>query len=746
MSLKRTFQIAGIVGFLAWVAAGRPLPDFPRATADDRVTGSIVARPPGQSPFAVADAASPPAAAAPVAPPVALPSAGAAPQLGVSGPAPTAVPDVDDSALRYFARHGDQRRLDAEMARLRALYPGWQPPKNLLEPEKIGDPALDNMWKLYSAGRYADVRSAIATRMGAEPSWRPPKALTDLLDQGEARLRMTNASDAKQWQTVISLAAQTPDLLTCQNVDLLWRLAEAFAGTQKLQRARDAYTYVLTNCDNPQERLATVQKAMALLGDADLDPLLKFQRGNEFAPVLDDLTRRRVGKAAADPKLTASPEDLARVEALANENTLPGDPLVLGWYYYRHDDAAKALPWFKLSSDRQASPKAAEGYTLTLNALGRLADAEDFGYAWIGKGEDNLTAYLDVVTRLLGVRPPVRIDAPVIRRITEVIARERNAAAAEQLGWYAYNVGQAKTAAHWFQAILEWQAGYEPAAYGLAVTLLRLNDKAGAGQVIRGWQDRSARIGALLKRRQSERDFSVATVAADEPPAAPTAVDPTTDMATGSTSAAARGDAGDGEAGTDDAGYPAGPARGRYGADAGVTAGRATSCQVSIPVQSLSPERALARGWCLMDHNRPVEAAAAFAVAAQSPLPRTRADAAYGETLADLRSEVTDRAAVSAAQAPQSEKRSVEMTIALLAQQATAAYTDGRYAETIILLNERTRYTPETNDLLVLKGFSYMKLGQLADAKRIFTAVAATGFHDGFKGLAAVEALENPAR
>jgi hypothetical protein len=119
-----------------------------------------------------------------------------------------------------------------------------------------------------------------------------------------------------------------------------------------------------------------------------------------------------------------------------------------------------------------------------------------------------------------------------------------------------------------------------------------------------------------------------------------------------------------------------------------------------------------------MDRNRPVEAAAAFAVAAQSPLPRTRADAAYGETLADLRSEVTDRAAVSAAQEPQSEKRSVEMTIALLAQQATAAYTDGRYAETIILLNERARYTPETNDLLVLKGFSYMKLGQLASRRQ----------------------------
>jgi hypothetical protein len=743
MSLKKTLQIAGVAGFAVWIAAGRPLPDFKGATADDMVTGSISEAPQGQSAFAVADADAPSVAAGPAPPAVSLPSSPSAPPLAVSGPATAPAgppPVVDDSALRYFARHGDQRRLNAEMARLRALYPTWQPPKNLLEPEKTTDPELDNMWKLYSAGRYADVRGAIAARMGAEPSWRPPKALTDLLDQAEARLRMTNASDAKQWATVISVAAQTPDPLTCRNVDLLWRLAEAFVGAQKVQRARDAYAYILTSCDAPQERLATLQKAMALLGDADLEALLKYQRGNEFAPVLDDLTRRRVGKAAEDPKLSATPEDLARIEALAKGSTAPGDPLVLGWYYYRHGDPEKALGWFKMSSDREASPKAAEGYTLALGAVGRLADGEDFGYAWIGKGQDNLKAYLAVVTRLLGADPPIRLEEPVMRRITEVVAREHNVPAGEQLGWYAYNVGQTKVAAKWFQTVLEWQAGYEPAAYGLAVALLRLNDKADAGQVIRAWQDRSARIAGLVKRRQSERELRTLTAtAADIAPAAAPPAERTTDAATPAPPAPAGEDAG---AGT--GGYVGSETPRSYASGHEAESGRSFTCQASIPVQALPPERALQRGWCLMDRNRPVEAAAAFAAAAASPSPRIRADAAYGQTLADLRSEVTDRAAASAAQEPQSEKRSVEMTVGLLAQQATAAYADGHYAETIILLNERARYTPEPNDLLVLKAYSYLKLRQFADAKRIFKAVAATGFHDGVKGLAVIEELEHP--
>ncbi|HVH49773.1 MAG TPA: hypothetical protein VM760_07840, partial [Sphingomicrobium sp.] len=41
-------------------------------------------------------------------------------------------PVVDESALRYFAARGDTARLNAEIARLRTLYPTWTPPENPL--------------------------------------------------------------------------------------------------------------------------------------------------------------------------------------------------------------------------------------------------------------------------------------------------------------------------------------------------------------------------------------------------------------------------------------------------------------------------------------------------------------------------------------------------------------------------------------------------------------------------------------
>ena len=49
--------------------------------------------------------------------------------IGQSDPAtPPTQPKVDESALRYFARKGDTARLQAEISRLRALYPDWTPP------------------------------------------------------------------------------------------------------------------------------------------------------------------------------------------------------------------------------------------------------------------------------------------------------------------------------------------------------------------------------------------------------------------------------------------------------------------------------------------------------------------------------------------------------------------------------------------------------------------------------------------
>ena len=352
----------------------------------------------------------------------------ASPQAG--SPQGQTRPPVDESALRYFASQGDTRRVDAEIARLRALYPEWTPPTDLSQMSGSGipatDPAVDALWQLYAESKIAEIRAAIAERQAADPQWKPPAELLTALDQSEARRRLTNASDSSQWRTVLAVATETPSLLTCANVDVLWRVAEAFAKTNQLPRARDVYTYTLTNCANPTERLGTLQKAVSLLPEPQVAELLKFERKtgetpDDFSSIREELARRRVERASADGKTTATPEDLAIVERLAENPADSGNALILGYYNYHRKNAEKALEWFKLALDRNAGPKAAEGYALTLRDLNRFVEAEAFAFDWRDKAKENMQVYLDVATALLSQDPPPRLEPAVIARVIPAV-------------------------------------------------------------------------------------------------------------------------------------------------------------------------------------------------------------------------------------------------------------------------------------------------------------------------------------
>ncbi len=162
-------------------------------------------------------------------------------------------------------------------------------------------------------------------------------------------------------------------------------------------------------------------------------------------------------------------------------------------------------------------------------------------------------------------------------------------------------------------------------------------------------------------------------------------------------------------------------------------------CIAPRPIRSLSAAAALALGWCLIEANRPLQAVPAFDQALEMGDPGTRQQAAYGKTLAYLRKDLTADASVAATDAPQSRQRNAEVGAVILEQRALAAFRDGRYVESILALEDRTRLAPEQNDVLVLRGYSYLRLGRYDDAERVFRAVQRAGLvAEGGAGLTAV--------
>lgn len=634
-------------------------------------------------------------------------------------------PVVDESALRYFAAQGDTRRMEAELARLRALYPEWKPPADLTAPAQTGDPELERFWKLFSEGKVGEVRAAIAQRSANDANWHAPADLVARLDAAEAAQRLVNASNARQWEQVIRIGTETPALLTCANVDALWRVAEAFVQTGKPERARDAYAYVLGNCTTPAERIGTMQKALATLPDALTDTLLALEKQTEFSSIRDETARRRIGRAAEDPKLTVSADDIRRVEALATAATTPDDAILLGFYALRHNDPVKAEALFQTALQRKGGAKAAEGAVLALAANRKYLEAEALGAQWLEAGAANRKAYLDAVTALITQEPAPKLDRTIVERIAKTVGTDRYAPGAAGLGWYAYNSGQVSPAETWFETALSWDRGYEPAAYGLALTRQRLRDQAGLRTIVSQWGPRSDRIASLLDPRraraaaaQEERRDDLAVPAApivrEREPIEPAPNRPLR-------SRAAR------QAPPDD--IVAEPVRRRQAATPA-----AGSCG-----NGQSGAAALQRGWCLLNLKRPAAAAEAFEAAMRSSSGQVAADAAMGKTYAKLQQGLTAEANVAAAQTnpPPAQRR--ELSALLLSERFYSQYDVKDYNGALVTLSERARLAPETTDLMMMRGWSYFHLGRYSDASRVFTALyRSNGSPQALAGLTAI--------
>jgi cellulose synthase operon protein C len=644
-----------------------------------------------------------------------------------SSSAKPGAPPVDETALRYFARQGDTRRLNAEIARLRSLYSDWTPPEDPLKGPAVADPQLDHLWSLYAQGQFAEARAAMAERQGADPKWLPPKDLTDQLDLADARSRLVNASNAKQYETVIQIASSTPNLRTCGDVDVLWRTAEAFAATDRKSRAADAYRYILTTCTNKQERAATMQRAAVVLPRSDLDKLLALARtgpdGDDLQTLHEYVARGSVAEAGSQPNAKANADDIALLEKAAEQGSTSLDPLLLGWYWLRHGDTAKAQHWFQTSYERENAAESAEGLALTLIQLKKPAEAEAALAQWRDANDAAGKAYLSAAAGLLSGQPPPTIAPDVLSRIVDAVVKRRDASTAQLLGWYSHAFRQDDTAARWFTMGLAWKPDDEPSAYGLAVADVSLNRRPALLALERTWKSRSLRIAALIDPAAAR-----ALAAGSQPTQAATAAsDPTRQAAA---------------APLPGSGPPNGPQSAPVAQSAKAPADFVAIAEPATA--STAKTQGLPEAWRLLQLNRPAEAAAAFSGSLAKASSKGRGDAAYGLALADLQLGLLGEADNAAQLTPPRDGRTQQLRISILREKILQAYAAGRYRDTVNGLDTMSAMAPESVDLMTVRGWSYFHLQRYEEAQRVFEALAAAGHEGATRALYIVNDTTSP--
>ena len=388
---------------------------------------------------------------------------------------------VDDGALRYYAASKDLKRLGAEMRRLKMLYPDWQPPKDLFSP--VANVNEQPLWDIYKTGNYAAVRARIAQMQSSNPKWQPSDDLVQKLQLGETRSLIYRAYAQRRWQEVISTAQADPTILVCSDMQVLWDVGESFAQTRNYAQSFELYKYVLTTCDDPSMRLATVQKASLQLPPQGTRSLIAYGRvmadgTSEFENIGFDGIRRQIGEVIQQGDVSSAPadEDLKRFVDYVQRSGSASDAGLIGWFFYAQEDWQMANSWFIQAAQYDRSAKNLEGVILSLRNMDRPEDALKVARRYIKTSPEIAKQYVEIVSEsLTSEKPAFALKDKQFDDFEKVVTAQKSPLGAQALGWKYLNDGDKDKAKDWFTQSVDWQPT-EGGVVGLAVLASRSKD------------------------------------------------------------------------------------------------------------------------------------------------------------------------------------------------------------------------------------------------------------------------------
>ncbi len=582
----------------------------------------------------------------------------AAPNAGDTDPT-RPIARVDESALRYYASQHATSRVEAEIRRLRALYPGWEPPADLYKPGAGDEQAL---WDLYGKNRIDDLKLEIERRAARQPGWRPSPDMVEKLRRKELRNELVAASDRADWSAVLALVERDPILVGPTDLDVMWRLAEARARTGNEPGAIEIYRAALAGARDVAERQGTVRKALAVLGSDRTAPLLAEERTGpdgkgEFEPVRLDLARARLGEwLRPDARGTLPEADLARLTPIAGAATgVAGDATLLGWVEHKRGNAAAASRWFATALAR-GDAKAALGAVLSAEAGGRHEEAIDLAMTH-GDDAEVGALFLDLVAGDLTRPHPPALAAPRLARYAALAEKLESGDAAQALAWYALAARQNDAARAWFVKAMAWRPSAKTAE-GHLIAVRALGDRAALEKLTADYRGRFPDLPSLEKLARPEARTASA------------------------------------------------PAR--------------RSCRDLLATRPTAGADVLATGWCLLDAKRNEEAALAFEAARRGVDGRAAGEAAYGQALAHLRSGRSEDAARIAAAGGLPPERREEIGRIVLAQQAIALFERSEWSATLATLDRRRAHVAEPRDLMTMRAWALYHLGRRSESFDLF--------------------------
>lgn len=602
-------------------------------------------------------------------------------------------PDVH--ALRYYAKLGETERFQLELERLRRLYPGFQPPANLLA-DDVG--YEQELWDLFGEGRFEELAARIEEIKKLDTSWTPSDELARELNRRTMRSQLLDAYRDFDTEVVKRLANENPLLINPEDPEVVWAVAEIFAMEQDIEAAIRAFTFAVTTGQSVDVKTGALQKvAQHLPTDkaTELYNLAKVQYADEQIDEALDIGFARGLVIRSNQFGVGFPADYIAIINLYMQQAMANgwidDIEVLSWTLYNQKQYLPALALFQKSLEIKPEPKTVEGVLLSLKHLDRLPEARPIASQWRTASNDIALLYLNIWAPTLLADKPSALDAQFLQTFAMTTNEVSSGEGAEALGWYAYNVKQFAAADAWFTKAMEWEIT-ETAVLGRMLTAAAVKNRALFDQIKGAYMLTYPDLGKHLY----EPVYAMARKSA-----------PSRRSSTRSETLS-------------------------NAITAAYEAKNFTRClQLSdrqIAAGRVGPRDYQMRGWCLMQLQRPAEAQEAFTMAVESDSGnnKDRKASAYGASLAALQSGRTDAAfdIASTNRMEDGQRRVINKEI--LTQRAIAAFRNEDYRSSLYSLNELRKIASEPRDLADLRGWSLYYLGDYRGAANVFEAINAT--------------------
>lgn len=639
--------------------------------------------------------------------PIGLPQAAAKPQSQQAATGSVLDP-VQTAALYYYAKERRIDRVEAEIARLQTLHPGFVPPQDLYIAADRIVPDETNLWDMFAADDFTGIDAEIIRRKAEEPAWEPTLDFQTKLARKKLRVHMRELTEARDWLALTGISAGI-DPATETDVDLVWMSIDALSAVGD----REALARTLRGLLNRQGRdrlsdehlIVTLQKALKDFPSDEIRLLtanLWPDNDGRTPPsaLRLDLARKEVAEFNAEKDAApVSPGVLRLLTAEAGASRRPEDLSLLGWHELKVENPKSAEEWFSLAMEVAPDPENAKGMYLSLARQKDEARAYDFAASHLKDLSDDPVFLMNVLSPRFGKPGEGEISADAVVAYSTAILETSAADHAEILGWYAYNSRQFDAAEAWFRQSYEWEASADRVK-GLALTLLRLKKKADYAALKAEFSGTYPGIWTEIAAASVPKGGNAASI-----------------------------------------GAPVAGVKSSYVRH--FEARNFAACLRDIDrlgASAAKPPVAVIRGWCELGLKRFGDARAAFETA-MAGSGQVRSDAVYGAGLSLLGSRLTDEAEALIAAWPLSAERDRELRAEIYFQRARSSFDHEQFDRTLHALDARAGLVPETRDLMQLRAWAYYHLGQSDRATAIFRQLNMVMRDTG--SLAAIELMNN---